>query len=90
MKTVPLWSWLIPALSLVLLVAAVAVGAETWLAVQCGAALVGAVIVAVHHAEVVAHRGGTLRHARTRPRRDVQGPVAPNANFRSRPMTPKP
>ncbi len=58
MKNVPLWSWLIPTLSLVLLGAAVAVGAGTWLAVLCGAALVGAVVVAVHHAEVVAHRVG--------------------------------
>jgi Ca2+:H+ antiporter len=54
----PLWTWLIPVLSLALLVAAVVAGVGTWLAVLCGAALVGAVLVAVHHAEVVAHRLG--------------------------------
>jgi Ca2+:H+ antiporter len=54
----PLWTWIIPVLSLALLVAAVVAGVGTWLAVLCGAALVGAVIVAVHHAEVVAHRLG--------------------------------
>ena len=31
---------------------------ERWLAALCGGALVGAVLVAVHHAEVVAHRVG--------------------------------
>jgi Ca2+:H+ antiporter len=41
----------------VLLVALV-VGVGTVLAVLCGAALIGAVLVAVHHAEVVAHRVG--------------------------------
>lgn len=54
----PLWTWLIPLLSLVLLVVAVVAGAGTLLAMLCGAALVGAVIAAVHHAEVVAHRVG--------------------------------
>ena len=54
----PLWTWLIPVLSLALLVAAVVAGVGTWLAMLCGAALVGAVLVAVHHAEVVAHRLG--------------------------------
>ena len=53
-----LWTWLIPVLSLALLVAAVVAGVGTLLAVLCGAALVGAVLVAVHHAEVVAHRVG--------------------------------
>lgn len=45
-------------LSLGLLVAAVVAGVGTLLAVLCGAALVGAVIAAVHHAEVIAHRVG--------------------------------
>jgi Ca2+:H+ antiporter len=54
----PLWTWLIPVLSLALLLAALAVGVGTLLAVLCGAALAGAVIAAVHHAEVVAHRVG--------------------------------
>jgi Ca2+:H+ antiporter len=54
----PLWTWLIPVLSLALLVAALVAGVGAWLAVLCSAALVAAVIVAVHHAEVVAHRVG--------------------------------
>ena len=54
----PLWTWLIPVLSLALLLAAFAAGMGTLLAVLCGAALAGAVIAAVHHAEVVAHRVG--------------------------------
>src|SRR5262245_6088782 len=54
----PLWTWLIPVLSFALLLAALAVGVGTSLAVLCGAILVGAVIAAVHHAEVVAHRLG--------------------------------
>jgi Ca2+:H+ antiporter len=54
----PFWTWVVPVLSLALLVAALVAGVGTWLAVLCGAALVGAVVVAVHHAEVVAHRVG--------------------------------
>ena len=54
----PAWTWLVPGLALVLLLVALAVGVGTWLAVLCGAALVAAVLVAVHHAEVVAHRVG--------------------------------
>jgi Ca2+:H+ antiporter len=54
----PLWTWLIPVLSLALLVAALVAGVGTLLAVLCGVALMGTVIVAVHHAEVVAHRVG--------------------------------
>jgi Ca2+:H+ antiporter len=50
-----LWTWLIPVLALGLLLMALAVEVGTLLAVLCGAALVGAVLVAVHHAEVVAH-----------------------------------
>ena len=52
------WTWLIPVLALGILLVALAVGVGTLLAVLCGAALVGAVLVAVHHAEVVAHRVG--------------------------------
>ena len=52
------WTWLIPALSFALLVGAMVAGVGTLLAVLCGAALIGAVIAAVHHAEVVAHRVG--------------------------------
>src|SRR6187549_1296331 len=54
----PVWTWLTPALALALLVAASVTGVSTALAVLCGVALVGAVIAAVHHAEVVAHRVG--------------------------------
>jgi len=54
----PLWTWLIPVLSLTMLVAALVAGVGTWLAVLCGVALMGTVIAAVHHAEVVAHRVG--------------------------------
>jgi len=52
------WTWLVPAISLVLLTGAVLAGVSAWLAVLCGAALLGAVVAAVHHAEVVAHRVG--------------------------------
>ena len=49
---------LIPIFSLGVLVAAVLAGVGTWIAVLCAAALMATVIVAVHHAEVVAHRVG--------------------------------
>lgn len=52
------WTWLVPALSLALLIGAIAAGVGTLLAVLCGVGLIGAVIAAVHHAEVVAHRVG--------------------------------
>jgi Ca2+:H+ antiporter len=54
----PVWAWLVPILSIALLVAALVVELGTSLAVVSGVALMGAVIVAVHHAEVVAHRVG--------------------------------
>src|SRR5688572_12478819 len=54
----PLWAWLIPVAALALLLVALAAGVGTVLAALCGAALVGSVLVAVHHAEVVAHRVG--------------------------------
>ena len=53
----PVWTWLIPSLSLALL-RSHRDGGRPWLAFLCGVALVGAVMVAVHHAEVVAHRVG--------------------------------
>jgi len=56
--TMPLWTWLVPALALGALIAAGVAGVGPGLAVLCGAALVGAVFAAVHHAEVVAHRLG--------------------------------
>jgi Ca2+:H+ antiporter len=54
----PAWTWLIPALSFVLLVVAAIAGVGTVLAALCGIGLIGAVIAAVHHAEVIAHRLG--------------------------------
>ena len=54
----PLWTWLLPSLSIALLVGAMAAGVGSILAVLCGVALVLTVIVAVHHAEVVAYRIG--------------------------------
>src|ERR1700675_4641476 len=54
----PVWTWLIPALSSGLLVIAGIAGVGTLLAVLCGIGLIGAVIAAVHHAEVIAHRVG--------------------------------
>ena len=54
----PAWTWLIPALSFGLLVVAGMVGVGTLLAGLCGIGLIGAVIAAVHHAEVIAHRVG--------------------------------
>ena len=52
------WTWLIPAISVVVLGGALAAGVGAWLAALCGAVLIGAVFAAVHHAEVVAHRVG--------------------------------
>jgi Ca2+:H+ antiporter len=54
----PFWTWLIPALSLAILVIAMAAGVGLGLSLLCGAALIGAVLAGVHHAEVVAHRVG--------------------------------
>ena len=56
--SIPLWSWLLPVVAVVLLVAGLLVPVGTVLAFLCAAALIGAVIAAVHHAEVVAHRLG--------------------------------
>jgi Ca2+:H+ antiporter len=58
MRAMPLWTWLIPALSAALLAIALSAGVGVALALLCGAGLVGAVIAAVHHAEVVAQRVG--------------------------------
>jgi Ca2+:H+ antiporter len=54
----PVWAWLIPLSSFGLLVLALASGTGPWISVLCGAALIAGVLVAVHHAEVVAHRVG--------------------------------
>jgi Ca2+:H+ antiporter len=57
-RTMPLWTWLVPVAAIAVLLMALCVGVGPFVAVLCGAALVGAVFVAVHHAEVVAHRLG--------------------------------
>ena len=54
----PLWAWLVPALSFAVLLLASALGIGLVLALLCGASLLGTVIAAVHHAEVIAHRVG--------------------------------
>ena len=56
-RTNPHWTWIVPALAWLVIAASFAIqGAYLW--GLAAAALVGAVIVAVHHAEVVAHRVG--------------------------------
>jgi Ca2+:H+ antiporter len=54
----PLWASLLPVGAVALLVVALLLPVGTTLVVLCGLALIGAVIAAVHHAEVVAHRLG--------------------------------
>jgi Ca2+:H+ antiporter len=54
----PTWSWVIPVAAILLLALAVVAGVGIVLTVLCVAALVGAVIASVHHAEVIAHRVG--------------------------------
>src|SRR5262245_28208445 len=59
MKTnMPLWTWVVPVLAIGSLLIALVAGVGPWLTLLCGAALAGAVFVAVYHAEVVAHRLG--------------------------------
>lgn len=54
----PIWTWLVPLLALCCLLIAMSFGVGPWLSLFCGVALGAAVLVAVHHAEVVAHRVG--------------------------------
>ena len=54
----PAWAWILPALASAVLGAAMTLPVGPVLAVASGAMLVAAVIAAVHHAEVVAHRVG--------------------------------
>jgi Ca2+:H+ antiporter len=54
----PLWASLTPIAAAALLIAAVILPGSAALAIACVAALLGAVIAAVHHAEVIAHRLG--------------------------------
>ncbi|HLX21932.1 MAG TPA: ionic transporter y4hA [Usitatibacter sp.] len=50
--------WLVPVVSFALFIGAFAIGVSPIVATFCTVGLVGAVLVAVHHAEVVAHRVG--------------------------------
>jgi Ca2+:H+ antiporter len=54
----PTWTWALPAASFALLLFAFGVNVGVGLAALCGMALLGTVIAAVHHAEVIAHRVG--------------------------------
>jgi Ca2+:H+ antiporter len=54
----PVWAWLIPVVAAGLLGASFALSLGAALIATCALALVGAVVAAVHHAEVVAHRVG--------------------------------
>jgi Ca2+:H+ antiporter len=54
----PTWTWAIPVVAILLLAIALVLGVGVVLTVLCVAALVGAVIASVHHAEVIAHRVG--------------------------------
>ena len=54
----PLWALLIPIAATALLVVALVVPVGVVLVIVCAVALMGSVIAAVHHAEVVAHRVG--------------------------------
>jgi Ca2+:H+ antiporter len=54
----PPWTWLLPLAAAALLVAGALIPVGLVLATLCSAALIGAVIASVHHAEVVAHRLG--------------------------------
>lgn len=52
------WTWLAPFLACLLFLIAVQVGMKPWLVLACIVGLFAAVLAAVHHAEVVAHRVG--------------------------------
>jgi Ca2+:H+ antiporter len=54
----PLWATLTPIAAAALLIGALVLPGSLALAIACVAALLGAVIAAVHHAEVIAHRLG--------------------------------
>ena len=54
----PTWTWAIPGIAIVLLVVALVASVGIVVTLLCVAALVGAVVASVHHAEVIAHRAG--------------------------------
>ena len=57
-RRAPIWTFLVPILVVGVLVIALLLSISPWVALLCGVALGAAVLVAVHHAEVVAHRVG--------------------------------
>src|SRR5690349_11721736 len=56
--SLPLWTWLVPVIGAAALAAAVWMPAGGVVALVAAGALIGCVVAAVHHAEVVAHRVG--------------------------------
>lgn len=52
------WTHYAPLIAAIILTATLATGEPPWLMALCAAALVAAVLAAVHHAEVIAHRVG--------------------------------
>ena len=52
------WSTLAPFAATALLVLTITIGEHPWLLMGCAAMLIAAVLAAVHHAEVIAHRVG--------------------------------
>src|SRR5215468_5118038 len=52
------WPWVVPLIGVVLLLAALCLPFGALLGTACSVALIAAVVSAVHHAEVVAHRVG--------------------------------
>jgi Ca2+:H+ antiporter len=58
MKIMSLWTYLVPVLSAALMIVVLILPMSVTLALISAPALIGAVIAAVHHAEVIAHRVG--------------------------------
>ena len=54
----PAWTWAIPVIAILLLVVALVIGVGIVVTLLSVAALIGAVVASVHHAEVIAHRVG--------------------------------
>ena len=58
MRILSLWAYVVPVVSVVLMIVVLIVPMSNTLAIISAPALIGAVIAAVHHAEVIAHRIG--------------------------------
>ena len=58
MRILSLWAYLVPVVSVILMIVVLIVPMSNTLAIISAPALIGAVIAAVHHAEVIAHRIG--------------------------------